>query len=244
MSYLPEAEWRGPLPTSNFMPTTGRYLIGMTVHHMDGSWQSAEGRFKTPGAEASACYGTRRDGSIICWIDPELGVDYHACQAQWEGYFGVENESDPAAPDAPPTDEQIAAMARIANFHGIPAVHITTRGVAGVSYHTAFPGPCGEAWGQTACPGGGFIDSIDRIVAAMHGDNPHPLPVQEDDMTVWLCLEPGPYQGAWVQASPFLLIQKQNVNEVGPGRSIVVSAALMKTIVEDVAKARTAAGIK
>jgi hypothetical protein len=71
---------------------------------------------------------------------------------------------------------------------------------------------------------------------------PTPL-VEDEDMTVWLVLEAGPKQGAHVQASPYLIWHKRNVNEVSPGRSVAVNHAEIDAIYADVAKARTAAGI-
>ena len=149
-------------------------IIGMTVHHMDGYWQGAESRFKDPSSQASACFGVRFDGSLIQWLDTDL-VDYHACMAQWEGWFGVENESNPDTPDAPPTDAQITTMRTLALWAGVPLVPATSRTSGGVGYHRQFPGPCGEAWGQTACPGQGFIDAIPAICAGA------PAPVTEEE---------------------------------------------------------------
>lgn len=152
----------------------GHALIGVTVHHMDGYWQGAESRFRDPSSDASAAFGIRFDGSIIQWLDTDL-VDYHACMAQWEGWLGIENESHPDQPDAPPTAEQIASMGRLIAWLGVPAVPATSRTGGGVGYHRQFPGPCGAAWGQTACPGQGFIDSIPAICAAA-GAAPAPTP--------------------------------------------------------------------
>lgn len=148
-------------------------IIGMTVHHMDGYWQGAESRFRDPSSGASACFGIRFDGSIIQWLDTDL-VDYHACMAQWEGWFGVENESDPNLSDAPPTDAQIASMGRLAAWAGVPLVPATSRASGGIGYHRQFGGVCSQAWGQTACPGQGFIDSI--LAICQGGGNPTPPP--------------------------------------------------------------------
>lgn len=180
MARMPGAEWLGPIPASNFAPGS-RSPLGMTVHHMDGSFDSANGWFHNPGAGSSACYGVRLDGRIGQWLETK-DFDYHACQSQWDGYFGCENESDPNRPDAPPTDAQIVSMARIAIFESVPAVAITFRGQRGVGYHRQFPGPCGQAWGQTACPGQGFIDSIPKIIAAMGTAPAPPLPDPGDEM--------------------------------------------------------------
>lgn len=165
---MPEAEWRGPLPETNYAPGGNRRVIGMVVHHMDGSWQSAEGRFKTPGAQASACFGVRFDGSIIQWVDTG-DFDYHACMAQWRGFVGVENESNPNTVDAPLTDQQVDANARIARFLGIELKVCDGMFSGGVSWHRQFPGVCSQAWGQTDCPGDGIEAQISHIVAVAQG---------------------------------------------------------------------------
>lgn len=162
----PFAEWRGNV--LNHGGTREHPIIGLTVHHMDGWWQGAESRFNTPGSNASAAFGVKLNGDVIQWLDTEL-VDYHACMAQWEGWIGCENESDPDAPDAPPTPAQIASMGRLVAWLGIPATPAVSRTSGGVGYHRQFPGPCNQAWGQTACPGQGFIDAIPAICAAASG---------------------------------------------------------------------------
>lgn len=177
----PFAEQR--LISTNYSRGRARSIIGVTVHHMDGSWQSAENRFNTPGADASACFGIKFNGDIIQWVDTD-NTDYHACQAQWEGWVGIENESDPNQPDSPPTAAQVASIARIANWLGVPAQETTSRSVGGIGYHNQFGGVCAQAWGQTACPGEGFIATVPAIVVAMSGTpTPPPIPT-EDEMIV------------------------------------------------------------
>jgi hypothetical protein len=201
MPLMPEAEWRGPLPSSNYAPGN-RIVVGMTVHHMDGSWQSAEGRFTSYGAGASACFGVRYDGSIIQWVDTS-DFDYHACQAQWEGYVGVENESDPNNVDAPLTDAQVAANARIGNWLGIPAIVIQNRGEHGVGYHRLFGGECSGAWGQTDCPGSGIAnESVPAIVQAMKGADPVPNPtLPKGDDVVYQENRADGSKGYWVRGT-------------------------------------------
>ena len=185
MARCPFAIWRGADP-SNYRSGRGHVVIGMTVHHADASLASADGYFRSqhePGHESSACFGVDFDGTLYQWVDTD-DADYHACQAQYEGYVGCENASDPARPDDPPTDAQIAMMAKLALWLGVPPFAITARGQAGIGYHTQFPGPCGEAWGQTACPGQGFIASIPKIVAAMQGAPAQPK--KDDDPMLYV----------------------------------------------------------
>lgn len=192
MAICPFAEYRGPV--LNHGPVRGGPIIGVTVHHMDGYWMGAESRFNTPGQDASAAFGFRFDGSIIQWLDTDL-VDYHACMAQWEGWIGFENESDPNAENAPPTGPQIASMGRVIQWLGVRPEPATSRSGGGVGYHRQFPGPCNQAWGQTACPGDGFIDAIPAICAAARGEAPMDLSFlndllpKEDDM-ISSCVAP------------------------------------------------------
>lgn len=174
MALMPFTEWRGPVPASNYQPGLTRPMIGVVVHHMDGSWQAAESRFMDPSAQASAHFGVRFDGTIIQWVDT-ADTAYHACCANRQSYVGIENESDPNNPDGPPTLAQIAAMGRIIRWLGVTPVPCPAMGVPGVGYHRQFPGDCSVAWGQTACPGNGFINAIPAICAAAHQE--------PDDMT-------------------------------------------------------------
>jgi hypothetical protein len=183
---IPEARYLGPIPGTNYAASSGpRSLIGLTIHHIDGSIAAADATFKTYGRGSSACYGVSFTGDIFNWLDPLWNFDYHACQAQWDGYIGVENESDPNNDDGTLRPEQIAAIARIANFHGIPGVEITQRGQRGVGFHRQFPGPCGAAWGQTDCPGDGIEGQIPAICAAIRGTPTNLDPETGDDDMIY-----------------------------------------------------------
>ena len=165
MAVAPFAEWRGPLPASNYAPGQMGAIIGVTVHHMDGSLASADGWFHNPSAGSSAHFGISYDGHVVQWVDTN-DVSYHACRANWTGYVGIENESDPDRPDAPPTGAQIESMGAIIRWLGVPAIPATDPLSGGVGYHRQFPGACSVAWGQTACPGQGFVDAIPAICKA------------------------------------------------------------------------------
>lgn len=182
----PFAEWRGPLPAANYAPGQMGQVIGVTVHHMDGSLASADGWFHNPSAGSSAHFGVGYDGHIVQWVDTD-SVAYHACRANWTGWVGIENESDPNVPDGPPTDAQIAAMGQIISWLGVPAVPATSPTSGGVGYHRQFPGACNAAWGQTSCPGQGFVDAIPRICAAAGGGSGDIVtPEQMDTLGAWM----------------------------------------------------------
>lgn len=157
-----------PIPASNF-GHDGRPKIGVSAHHMDSSFASADGWFHNPIAQASAHFGVTYDGQITQWVDVD-DVAYAQCLGNWQGWVTVENESDPDRPNDGPTLAQIAAMGRIIRWVGTPAVPATSPRSGGVGYHRQFGGPCAEAWGQTACPGDGFVAAIPAICAAARGE--------------------------------------------------------------------------
>lgn len=196
MSAIPEASYLGPIPGTNFAAASGpRSLIGLTVHHIDGSIAAADSTFKSYGRGSSACYGIAFNGTINYWLDPLWNFDYHACQAQWEGYIGCECESDPDNDDGTLHPKQIEALARIAHFHGIPGVAITQRGQKGVGYHRQFSaGGCSNGWGNTDCPGDGIEGQLPDIVAAINGKGPNPDPETGDDEMIYKTEESGQRQ--------------------------------------------------
>lgn len=177
---MPGARWN-PIPGNH--GRDGKPKIGVVVHHMDGSFASAEAHFMNPDSQASSHFGITYAGEITQWVDT-ADVAYTQCMGNWQGWVGIENESDPGAPDAPPTPEQVAAMGRIIAWLGTPATPATSMTSGGVGYHRQFGGPCEVAWGQTACPGDGFVNAIPAICAAAgaHAPVPDPLPPLEDFM--------------------------------------------------------------
>lgn len=183
MGIMPGAQWR-PIPQSNYSPGRSHPIIGVTVHHVDGSLASADGWFHNPRAGTSSHFGIGYDGTIYQWVDTD-DVAYHACQANWTGWIGIENESATNNVDGPPTDAQIAAMGRIIAWLGIPAVPATSPSSGGVGYHRQFGGDCSVAWGQTSCPGRGFIDAIPRICAAAGGAGPQADPDGKKDNMIF-----------------------------------------------------------
>lgn len=145
-------------------------MVGMVLHHIVGSVESADTRFRTPGSGASAHFGVTFEGVVFQWV--AVGdAAFHACQANYEGQVGVETES-PAAGDvwAPLTWEQVASCANIARW--LHAEHNMVLRVAdpedrrGVGYHSMCPGVCSapHAWGQTGCPGAAVVAQRQTVV--------------------------------------------------------------------------------
>lgn len=176
MALAPFAEWRGPLPSQNYHAGNTVPWIGVTIHHMDGSLASADASFHDPNRGASAHFGIDFDGRVVQWVNTN-DVAYAACQANWTGWVQIENASDPGQPDAPPTPQQIASMGQIIQWLGTSPTPATSPLSGGVGYHRQFGGLCQVAWGQTACPGQGFIDAIPAICAVYS-------PTEEDMITL------------------------------------------------------------
>lgn len=174
---------------ANAMPNP---VMGYVVHHTEGSLDSAEARFSTPGEDASAHFGIDYDGSIRQWVDTK-DVAYHACMANWRGWIGVEHRS-PAEGDGDVwqklTDAQVAAGGRLLAWmhtvHGVPIQVTDNQNVGGVAYHDMVPGECSVAWGQTGCPGPNIVSQRQAIVNAALGTSPTPAPPvdpdEDDDM--------------------------------------------------------------
>jgi hypothetical protein len=164
-----------PIPASNF-GHDGKPKIGLSVHHMDSSFASADGWFHNPIAQASAHVGITYDtGDITQWVDFD-DVAYAQCLGNWQGWVTAELESDPARPNAGPSPAQVASLGRVIRELGTPAVPATSMFSGGVGFHRQFGGPCNQAWGQTACPGDGIVAAIPAICAAARGDTPATTP--------------------------------------------------------------------
>jgi hypothetical protein len=157
----PAATWRGPIPASNYRAGAMGAIRGVTIHHMDGSLASTDGVFRTPGLGRSAHFGTGRDGTVYQWVDTD-DVAYHACNANWTGYIGIEN--DDSGQDLPLTDAQITALRALIDWLGIDKKLMAAMTDTGVGYHGQFPGDCATHWGQTACPGV-MVDQLPLLIA-------------------------------------------------------------------------------
>ena len=221
MAKAPFAAWWGPIPTTNYrVGRTTPLNGGMVVHHVDGSLASADGEFKRYGSQKSAHYGVDFDGSVVCWVDPD-DTAYAACASNWQGYIEVECASDSNDDNAPPTAAQIVSLGQIAQFHGIPGHPVETMGGPGIGYHRQFPGDCNTHWGQTDCPGDGFVAAIPAICAAA---SPAPPPVPSipgaSDVLPILVLSHPHDAGLWL---PFAKGYRKapSVNILPPGTPVI-----------------------
>ena len=147
------AEWRGPLPGSNFMPgRDGALLDRIVLHHMDGTLAGTHAHFTNPSSQVSAHFGIGRDITVQ-WVSTG-DTAYHA------GVWGMNLRSIGIEVEDLGRDEytdgqytRAAQLLRdLASTHGIPLDRIHVIGHREVV--------------ATACPG--TLD-IDRIVEEAGG---------------------------------------------------------------------------
>lgn len=176
MAQYPGADWR---PVVNHRAGgMRRPMMGITVHHAVGNLDSAEGRFNDPSSQASAHFGVAYDGSVRQWVDTDDAA-FHACQANWTGWIGIEHES-PSEGElfVPLTAQQVAATGGILKWlhdtEGVALEVTDDPGIPGIAYHSMVPGDCSVAWGITGCPGAPIIAQRGDIVAAAQGSPPTP----------------------------------------------------------------------
>lgn len=186
MAKMPGATWK---PVCNFSRGQIGTVIGMVVHHMVSSEPAAYSHFNTPGSGASAHFGVTYAGEIFQYVDT-ADAAYHACQANYTGQVGVENESPSGdSPDVwqPLTAQQVSANARILAWlhsaHGVELRVADPGNRRGCGYHSMVPGDCSVAWGQTGCPGDNIINQRAEIVRQAGGAGPAPADIDtgEDD---------------------------------------------------------------
>lgn len=149
MARYPGAQWRGPVPTSNYSPggNNPRYHV---IHIMQGTLAGTDSEFRTPGVKLSAHFGVGKDGTVYQWVDT-ADIAYHAAYAN-DKSVGVEHEGFSGFPL---TARQLIASARLYAWvhqqHGVPfwLASDPVNG-SGLAWH----GMGGAAWGNHPdCPG-------------------------------------------------------------------------------------------
>lgn len=199
MGWNPNALKR-PIPSSNY-GWDGRVKIGLSYHHADGSIASAEGEFMRVGSQKSSHYGIDYNGELRQWVD-DAYVAYTQCAGNWQGWVTVECASDPNQPNAGPTPEQIKTLGELVVYYKFPAHQVESPYQSGVGFHRLFPGPCEEYWGQTDCPGDGFVAAMGSICNAATGggasDTPQPYEEEDDEMRVVALFGPTTQDYLWV----------------------------------------------
>jgi len=180
----PFAIQRGPLPASNYAEG-GMPKIGVVIHVIEGSAESAIGEFRTPGIELSAHFVVSgpgdpyADGTIFQVLDTDL-----CAYAQAAGnypptaYIAVEFSGTVATPMS---TAQVAAAARIiawaSEAHGFPIVGEVPHGTPGVTTHCNPDGSADPNWGDHPCPGPLRLAQVPGIVTIANAlASPHPAP--------------------------------------------------------------------
>ena len=183
----PFAIQRGPLPPTNYAPG-GTPKIGVVIHVIEGSADSAMAEFHNVGAELSAHFVVAGpgdpylDGTILQLLDTDL-----CAYAQAAGnypptsYIAVEFSGTVATPMSA---EQLLAAAKIVSWasleHGFPIVGEVPHGTPGVTTHCNPDGSPDPNWGDHPCPGPLRLAQIPLIVATAnelaHPPKPTPPP--------------------------------------------------------------------
>lgn len=157
MAKFSKAAWR---PVRNYTKGGQEAVLGLVVHIMDGTLEGSESWFDNPDAQASAHFGTGRDGELRQWVDTS---DRAWAQASGNRtYLSIENEG--RGGDSL-TDAQIEAVAQtfawVHKTYGVPLQLASKVGDRGLAYHALG----GTAWGgHTSCPGSKIVAQLPKIV--------------------------------------------------------------------------------
>jgi hypothetical protein len=178
------AEFVGPIPASNFAED-GTPKIGVVVHVIVGSAESALSEFRTAGEELSAHFivagpgDAWPDGTILQVLDTDL-VAFAQEAGNWPptAYIAIEFSVVPATPMSM---AQVAAGAAIcawaAKTHGVPLVGPVAHGSPGVTTHCFPNGQADPAWGNHSCPGVIRLRQVPAMVAQAIALNAPPAPL-------------------------------------------------------------------
>ena len=177
MARFSGATWRGPVE-NRYAGGMARPILGVVLHIMEGTLDGTDGWFRNPASQASAHFGTGRDGRIYQWVDTD-----DASWAQGAGnrrYVSIENEG--YATDHL-TDAQLRTVASIvawlATTENVALTLAETPGDRGLGWH----GMGGTAWGgHVGCPGDLIKAQRPAILSAVTQRlNPQPVAHGEED---------------------------------------------------------------
>ena len=184
----PFAIQRGPIPSTNYSASGGP-KIGVAVHVIEGSADSAMAEFHNVGAQLSAHFVVAGpgdpypDGMIFQLLDTDL-----CAYAQAAGnypptaYIAVEFSGTVATAMSP---DQILAAAKIVSWasveHGFPIVGEVPHGTPGVTTHCNPDGSPDPNWGDHPCPGPLRLAQIPTIVTIAKGPPASPPPAPSVD---------------------------------------------------------------
>jgi peptidoglycan hydrolase-like protein with peptidoglycan-binding domain len=147
-------------------------VYGVVVHIMDGTFDGSKSWFNNPTAQASAHFGTRKDGYAEQWVDTK---DKAWAEMAGNGnYISVENE---AVSGESLTDGQISRVAEVLSWahraYGVPLQLANAPGDRGLGWH----GMGGAAWGgHFDCPGDAVKAQFNEIIRRAGGGTVTPAP--------------------------------------------------------------------
>jgi N-acetylmuramoyl-L-alanine amidase len=182
MAVAPFALWR-PLPAGVNHSTGGMTgYDGVVLHIMEGILDGTDSWFRNPQAQASAHFGTGKDGRVYQWVDTA-----DKAWAQAEGNprnISVENEGNAGDSLTAAQVERVAEILAWAHTtHGVPLRINDDPASQGLGWH----GMGGAAWGgHYDCPGN--LIKAQRLAILTRAQallNPQPVPqppTEEDDM--------------------------------------------------------------
>lgn len=207
MGVMPGVAYR---PVTNHGGAAAR-PVGIVVHHAVSSLAGAEARFNDPGSQASAHFFVEYDGTVTQFVDVDV-VAWHACQANYTGWVGVEHESPTTGDLFPPlTGMQVAGTGRILRWlhetYQVPLIVSDHPDASGVAYHSMNPGDCATHWGVTGCPGAAIIAQRQAIVDAAGGDDMTPeqaaqLSAVQTQVGDLINMMKDPSSGVWAAGIP------------------------------------------
>lgn len=149
MSVAPFAVWR-PLPAGVNHSAGGMVAYdGVVLHIMEGILDGTDSWFRNPQAQASAHFGTGKDGRVYQWVDTA-----DKAWAQAEGNprnISIENEGNVGDTLTTAQLERVAEILAWAHtVHGVPLALNDSPTGRGLGWH----GMGGAAWGgHVNCPG-------------------------------------------------------------------------------------------
>lgn len=173
MSVYPAALWR-PV---NYTGLHARQRRAAMLLHTNGGGAALFGwwsQIAASGQHIGAQYQVMWNGQVECYVDPDYVV-YHAYDAS-EWAFGVETQDD-GDNSRPWTPQQVASIAAIGRFHGVPPVRLGSANPGdGVGTHQDH-----IEWNHDShdCAGSTRAAQVSQVLALMgNGAGPvfHPTP--------------------------------------------------------------------
>ena len=112
-----------------------------------------------------------------------------------------------------PVDQSELALPCVRADESVAVYRVSVDGKLG-EHHRQFGGDCSVAWGQTSCPGDGFVAAIPAICAAASGSKPVPVPTTRKRKTMFVAEVEGAGGGLYLVGDTSL--QSLDAGTAGP----------------------------